>query len=200
MTTTKVEFNATGLNRTADANKRFLIAVYGFVLVVAVASAFGLAARDWHRVVAGGYDVTTYPFNYDIFGWIMCTILALLEIYGLSYLRKGASVVRVTGVGIELEFPGGRTLRRGWHETTPPVSLHEWPGLPSLGYAIRVGRIDTRLPREAYDFILQKARELGLPTYVGTAFALYAAAKPRITWIRPSAVGIPTPPIGGHSS
>lgn len=184
-----LDFDARVLNEDADRNKRFMLAVYLFVFLTMVGASLVLASRHWSQDVTAGWSVTRYPVDYDVIAWALFAVGALIAAYGISYLRSGAALVRVTREGLELVFPSGRSLRRSWHASRPNLSLHEWPGLPNQGYAMRVGRIDTRLPREAYDFVLQRVKDLGLPTTVGSDFALYAAAKPRITWIGPPSPG-----------
>lgn len=189
MSSPTAEFDATALNRTADSNKRFMMAVYLFVFLTTVGASLVLASRHWSQDVMDSWSLTRYPVDYDVIAWALFAVGALIAASGISYLRSGASRVRVTGEGLELVFPGGRILRRSWHASRPNLSLHEWPGLPNQGFAMSVGRIDTRLPREAYDFVLQRAKDLGLPTTVRSGFALYAAAKSRITWIGPPSPG-----------
>ncbi len=175
-----VEFDTRELNATADSDKRFQLWVYLFVLAIVVGLSVSLAARDWRTLSPSSW--------YDMAAWGICTIVALTTIDALMDLRKGASMVRITAYTLELEYPGGKIVRTPSKSPSIDIQLFEWPKLPDQGYALRIGRVNTRIPREAREIIFRRAEELKLRIDTKRTLALSSAFERKGVRIR---AGVP---------
>jgi hypothetical protein len=194
------EFDTRELNSVSDSDKRFQLWVYLFVLLVVVGLAVFIVARDW-RAISSKSPAGLLALSYDLAVWLICTLVAYAIIDAALDLRRGASVVRVTDEGVELNYPGKQAAQVPWNESSTVVTLFEWPNLPNQGYALRIGRVNTRIPLEARDVILHRAEQMEMQIDVRTAFAFSSAFRPRVTRIRPriSTPRLSDPAAGRHT-
>lgn len=189
-----IEFDTKQLNLAVDGDRHFQIGAYLFVLAIVLLLSAALLARNWRTLAS---PATLW---YDVAVWSMCALVAALIMDTLTTLRSGAWSVRLADRDVVLVYPGGRVQRVQWTAPSTDIRLLEWPNLPRLGYALRIGRNCTYISLEARDTILRRAEELRMRVETYTPFALNSALLSRVTRIRAGPSQSGTPSLGDGSA